>query len=164
MTASCVYLSILCSCSDDLFSRVPQRILFQVQVTRQCRIQMYFGTVCTVWALKKMFFHVCFTKKQILKKQKNFQEAQISFLKCIEHQILLDIQQQLLRILGVSLNYPILKFKKTVCPKTDGCGTAGKMYFTSYSQAFYTRTRSSYSKARSSNQRCCIKKVFLEIS
>ena len=117
MTASCVYLSILCSCSDDLFSRVPQRILFQVQVTRPCRIQMYFGTVCTVWALKKMFFHVCFTQKQILKKQKNFQEAQISFLKCIEHQILLDIQQQLLRILGVSLNYPILQFKKTVCPK-----------------------------------------------
>ena len=45
MTASCVYLSILRSCFDDLFSRVPLRNLFQVQVTGQCRIQMYFGTV-----------------------------------------------------------------------------------------------------------------------
>ena len=66
--------------------------------------------------------------------------------------------------LGVSLNYPILNFKKTVFPKTYGCSTAGKKYFTSASQAFYTRTRSSYSKARSSHQRCSIKKVLLEIS
>ena len=57
---SCVYLSILRSCSDDLFSRVPLRNLFQVQVTGQRRMQMYFGTVWTVWAPKEMFFHVCF--------------------------------------------------------------------------------------------------------
>ena len=42
---SCVYLSILRSCSDDLFSRVLLRNLFQVQVTGQCRIHMCFGTV-----------------------------------------------------------------------------------------------------------------------
>ena len=45
MNASCVYLSILRSCSDYLFSGVLLRNLFQVQVTGQCRIQMYFGTV-----------------------------------------------------------------------------------------------------------------------
>ena len=33
--------------------------------------------------------------------------------------------------------------------------------FTSPSRAFYTRTRNSYSKARSSHQRCSIKKVVL---
>ena len=63
--------------------------------------------------------------------------------------------------LGVSLNYPILNFKKTVFRKTYGCSTAGKKYFTSASQAFYTRTKSSYSKARSSHQRCSIKKGVL---
>ena len=51
-----------------------------------------------------------------LKKKTFFQETQISFPKCIEHKIFFDIQLQLLG-LRVSLNYPILNFKKTVCPK-----------------------------------------------
>ena len=42
-----------------------------------------------------------------------------------------------------------------------GCSNAGKKYFTSAFQAFYTRARSSYSKARSSHQRCSIKKGVL---
>ena len=29
--------------------------------------------------------------------------------------------------LGVSLNYPILNLKKTVCPETSGCGTVMHM-------------------------------------
>ena len=37
----------------------------------------------------------------------------------------------------------------------------GKKYFTSAFQAFYTRTRSSYSKARSSHKRCHIRKGVL---
>ena len=50
---------------------------------------------------------------------------------------------------------------KRYAQKMYGCGTAGKKYSTSASQAFYTRTRSSYSKARSSHQRCSIKKDVL---
>ena len=60
---SCVYLSILRSCSDDLFSRVPLRNLFQVQVTGQCRFQIYFGTVWTVWVPPKNAFPCMFHVK-----------------------------------------------------------------------------------------------------
>ena len=81
MTASCVYLWILRSCSDHVFYRVPLgNFLFQVQVAA-------------------------------------FQP-----------------------------------------PDT------GKKYFTSGFQTFYTRTISSYSKARSSHLRCCIKKDVLRIT
>ena len=69
MTASCVYLGILRSCSDHY--RVPLwNFLFQVQVagfqsqdTGQCCIQMYFGTVWTVWAPKKNVFPYMFHVK-----------------------------------------------------------------------------------------------------
>ena len=50
-------------------------------------------------------------------KQKSFQEAQISFPKCIEHQIFLGFSATTIGGFWVSLNYPILNFKKTVCPK-----------------------------------------------
>ena len=48
---------------------------------------------------------------------KSFQETQISFRKCNEHQTFLDAQLQPLDFFLASLDYPILNFKKTVCPK-----------------------------------------------
>ena len=57
------------------------------------------------------------TQKNAPKKQKSFQETHISFIKCVEHQIFLDTQLQLLGVFWISLNYPILNFKKRVCPK-----------------------------------------------
>ena len=54
------------------------------------------------------------THKNTPKKQKSFQETHISFPKCIEHQIFLDTTTTIGGF-WVSLNYPILNFKKTVC-------------------------------------------------
>ena len=126
MTASCVYLWILRSCSDHL--RVPLgNILFQVQVAefqppdaRQCCIQMYFGTVWTIWAPKKLFFYIAmFHVKpkwnivyKILKKKIFFQETQISFPKCIEHKIFLDTQLQLLGVWGYHLTIQSLTSRR----------------------------------------------------
>ena len=54
---------------------------------------------------------------RILKKQKSFQETQISFPKCIEHHVFLDPQLQPLGGFWVSLNYPILDFQENGIPK-----------------------------------------------
>ena len=45
---------------------------------------------------------------------KSFQETQISFPKCNEHQTFLDAQLQSLGFFWASVDYPILNFKKTV--------------------------------------------------
>ena len=50
-------------------------------------------------------------------KNKNLFKRRKSFPKCIEHQIFLDPQLQPLGLIWVSVNYPILNFKKTVYPK-----------------------------------------------
>ena len=50
---------------------------------------------------------------QILKKQKFFQETQISSSKCIEHQIFLDAQLQLLGVWGYHWN--ILSCETQAC-------------------------------------------------
>ena len=63
---------------------------------------------------------------QILEKQNFFQETQISFPKCIEHQIFLDTQLQLLRVWGYHQTIQSLTSRKRYAQKTDGCGTAGK--------------------------------------
>ena len=66
MNASCVYLSILRNCSDDLFSIVLLRNLFQVQVTVQFRIQMYwryctlyYTLYCTLLLLLPVYSNCC---------------------------------------------------------------------------------------------------------
>ena len=122
MNASCVYLSILRSCSDDLFSRVLLRNLFQVQVTGQYLIQMYFGTVWTVWAPKKcfsMYVHVIPKWNIVYKYLKTKYFSRDSNILPRMHWTL-DIFGHLttiIRGLEVSLKYPILNFKKTVYPK-----------------------------------------------
>ena len=54
------------------------------------------------------------------KKQKPFQETQISFPRCIKHKFFLDLQVQPLgrgrEGCWVSLNYPILNFKLACFP------------------------------------------------
>ena len=52
-----------------------------------------------------------------LKNKKYFQETQILFPKCIEHQIFFWHSAATIGTFWVLLNYPILNFKKTVCPK-----------------------------------------------
>ena len=59
---------------------------------------------------------------------------------------------------GYPLTIQSLTSRKRYGQKTYGCSTAEKKHFGSAFQAFYTRTSSSYSKARSSHQRCSIKK------
>ena len=56
------------------------------------------------------------TQKNTPKKTEIFSRDHISFPKCIEHQIFLGTAATI-GIFWVSLNYPILNFKKTVCPK-----------------------------------------------
>ena len=87
---------------------------------RQCCIQMYFGTVWTIWAPKKLFFYIAmFHVKpkwnivyKILKKKIFFQETQISFPKCIEHKIFLDTQLQLLGVWGYHLTIQSLTSRR----------------------------------------------------
>ena len=63
-------------------------------------------------------FHVKTNSNIVYKylKPKSFQETQISFPKCIKHQIFLTLSYNYWGF-WVSLNYPILNFKKTICPK-----------------------------------------------
>ena len=95
-------------------------------------------------------FHVKPNEIQSANTQKKlfFQETQIFFPKCIEQKIFLDTQLQLLGVWGYHLTIQSLTSRKWYAQKTYGCSTAGKKYFTSAFQAFYTRTRSSYSKAK----------------
>ena len=94
---------------------------------------MHFGTFWNVWAPKKLrpkvlvkrfpyLFHIK-TKWNIvyiyLAKNKNLFKRQISFPKCIEHQIFLDPQLQLLRddVYHLTIQSLILNFKEMVCSK-----------------------------------------------
>ena len=82
------------------------------------------GMVIQKKVLKKVFvtvfpfiFHIK-TEWNIVyeySKTKTFQETQTSFPKCIEHQIILETTT--IGGFWVSLNYPILNFKKTVMSK-----------------------------------------------
>ena len=83
----------------------------------------YFGTIWTVWAPKKNdfpnMFHVkpkwnivCkYSKKTFFSRDSNIL-PQMHWTKDI-----FGHPATIIRGLGVSLNYPILNFKKTVCPK-----------------------------------------------
>ena len=121
MNASCVYLSILRSCSDDLFSRVLLRNLFQVQVTGQYRIYILvpferYGRPKNVFPC---VFHVTPKWNIVYKYLKTKDFSRDSNILPRMHWTL-DIFGHLttiIRGLEVSLKYPILNFKKTVYPK-----------------------------------------------
>ena len=93
----------------------------------QCHIQMYFGTIWTVWAPKKMYPKSCNTfsiyifhlkpKWNIVYKYLKTKIFSRDFPKCIKYQIFLGTNLKLLGGFEVSLNYLILNFKKMVCPK-----------------------------------------------
>ena len=63
--------------------------------------------------------------------------------------------------LGVSLNYPILNFKKTVCPNNVRMRHCRKNVFHKCFSSILCKNKKELLKARSSHQRCSIKKDVL---
>ena len=97
-----------------------------------CDIQMYFGTTWTVWAPKKVLvtllpyiFHVktkwniiCeYWKMQVFSRDTNI------LPKMYWASNIFGPLATTFGFFWVSLNYPILNFKKMVSPKTSGCST-----------------------------------------
>ena len=98
--------------------------------TSQCCIQMHFGTVWTVCARKKSaqkvivtfflnIFHVK-TKWNIVYKYLKLPSPNALNINIFGHSATFGVFE-------LSLNYPILNFKKRYAQKTSGCGTASQM-------------------------------------
>ena len=93
MNASCVFLPIMRSCSDDLFSRVLPRNLFQVQVNSAAGRCILVPRPATL--LKKRLRHKCFP---------------VNFTKFVRATFLQDTSERLLQ--GV-------KFLEIICKEVN---------------------------------------------
>ena len=69
-------------------------------------------------------------------KNKNYFKRQISFPKCIEHQIFLTPQLQLLRVFEYHLTNQSLTSRKWYAQKTSGCSTVESCYTRSWNLNF----------------------------
>ena len=91
----------------------------------QCHIKMYFGTIWTVWVPKKVLvilfpyiFHTK-TKSNIVYKylKTKIFSRETGILPQMHWISVFRTSATAIGGFGVSLNYPILNFKKMVCPK-----------------------------------------------
>ena len=121
MTSSRVYLSILRSCSDDLFPRVCEtyfKYKLQDSAASRCILVPFerYGHPKNVFPC---MFHVKPKWNIVYKYLKNKKFFKIPKYRSQTHWTsnIFVHSATIIGGLGVSLNYPILNLKKTVCPK-----------------------------------------------
>ena len=118
--------NLIMSAEDEERIQLSNKCWICNKLLDQCCIQMYFGTVWTVWAPKKvlttLFPYIVHVKTKWNIVYKNLKTKIFS-----RDTNILPQMHWTSNIFGppattiggfwVSLNYPILNFKKTVCPK-----------------------------------------------
>ena len=118
--------NLIMSAEDEERIQLSNKCWICSKLLDQCCIQMYFGTVWTVWAPKKvlttLFPYIVHVKTKWNIVYKNLKTKIFS-----RDTNILPQMHWTSNIFGppattiggfwVSLNYPILNFKKTVCPK-----------------------------------------------